>query len=439
MNRRKFIRNAGLTAAGLVAAPYILPSGRLFAATGARIVNHVVLCLFAGGVRNIESVQKGEGNLMPNVLTGTEPITPDIAPAMDPLPASPLSQPLQNYGTLYKEFRYAEGPAGHFAAHTVAMTGRYVDTSLNLNVPPEYPTVFELYRKHSDPAQSARNAWWISNALGPYPALNYSSYPGYGAIYGANFIQPASLISQSGFNALGNMKEFTSADRDKATEIREFLDKNFGNLYSNNAGISNDATDTEQIRLFVKDSLTKAQAGQFADPWGAGASMNNDMANVFFAEEIIKEFQPELLVVNMQDIDICHFDFTSSCNNLRKADFAVAHLWNTIQTTSGMINDTVLIVVPEHGRNLQPNTVLDSYGRPAIDHSAIGDTGDQTSREIFCLVAGPSGVVVQGQAISQTKGESIDVVPTIAKILGFDSGIPAQVSLPGNTLDDAFV
>ena len=98
-----------------------------------------------------------------------------------------------------------------------------------------------------------------------------------------------------------------------------------------------------------------------------------------------------------------------------------------------------MIVVPEHGRNLQPNTVIDTYGRAAIDHTAIGTSGDQTSREIFCLVLGPAGVVVQNQQISQVKGQSIDVVPTIARVLGFDSDIPLSVAPPGQFLADAFV
>ena len=132
MKRRDFLRKAGLTAAGLVAAPYILPSGRLFAATGARLVNHVVVCLFAGGVRNLESVHKADGNLMPNILTGTEAISNDIAFGMSPLPASPIGAPLQTLGTLYKEFRFREGPTGHYSAHTVALTGRYTDASLNI-------------------------------------------------------------------------------------------------------------------------------------------------------------------------------------------------------------------------------------------------------------------------------------------------------------------
>ena len=39
------------------------------------------------------------------------------------------------------------------------------------------------------------------------------------------------------------------------------------------------------------------------------------------------------------------------------------------------------------------------------------------------LILGPTGVVVQDQVFSQEKGESIDIVPTIANILGFVENI----------------
>ena len=68
MERRSFLKKAALTAAGAIAAPYILPSGRLFAASGNRKVNHVVFCMLAGGIRNIESVHQAESNLMSTML-----------------------------------------------------------------------------------------------------------------------------------------------------------------------------------------------------------------------------------------------------------------------------------------------------------------------------------------------------------------------------------
>src|SRR5690606_6268419 len=113
MNRRQFIRKTGMATAGALVLPYVLPGGTLFAPTGTRKANHVVFCLFAGGIRNRESVHKNEGNLMSSILNGNESITGDIAGSMSPLGTSPLSQPLQNFGTLFKEFRYNQGPTGH--------------------------------------------------------------------------------------------------------------------------------------------------------------------------------------------------------------------------------------------------------------------------------------------------------------------------------------
>ena len=436
MKRRKFLQRAAMAAAGAVAAPYILPSGRLFAASGTRLANHVVFCLFAGGVRNLESIQKIDGNLMPNTLDGTEPISQDIIGGMDFLP--PLGGPtLQTQGTLFKEFRYSQGPTGHYNGHTTAMTGVYTSNDLNIKLPPQYPTVFEYYRKHNSPSATALNAWWVSNALGPYPALNFSSDPNYGALYGANFIQPASLISQSGYSVLGQPKTFDPDEKDSITEMRNILDKTFGSQFNpGDAGVVNDEFAAAQIEAYIDNAYSEAISGQYVDPWSVGANvMNSDMYNLFFAEKIIQEFQPELMVVNMQDVDICHSNFTGYANNLRKADYALAKLWETIQSTPGMANDTILIAAPEHGRNLAENTLIDGFGRYALDH-----TNDEMSREIFCLVLGPGGVVKQNQVINTVEGESIDIVPTIAHILGFESDIPSGYRFNmGSVLNQAFV
>ncbi len=432
MNRRHFIRRAGLAAVGALAAPYLLPGGRLFASSGLRKVNHVVFLLFAGGVRNLESVQFNDGNLMPNMLSGGSAVSPDILPAMDFLPPGPLSQPLQNYGTLFRQFRYNAGPTGHYNGHTVAVTGQYVSTDLNIREAPRNPTIFEYYRKHNSPQQTALNCWWVANTLGPYPALNYSSDPAYGAAYGANFISPNFLISQDGFDTLGNPASFSATETDAIRSVRKFANGVFNKAYAGTGeGVVNAENEAHQLQQFMDDIFAKAQSGQFLNPWGAGGSMNNDMYNVMFAEEIIQRFKPELLVVNMQDVDIGHFNFSQYANNLRKADWAAAHLWSVIQSTPGMANDTVLVIAPEHGRNFNPNTSVDAYGRLALDHTAPVDgvSGDQMAREIFCLVVGPPTVVKQGVVVNSVQGESTEIVPVIANLLGFDTNIPGNSGL----------
>ena len=130
-----------MTALRPASAPYILPSGRLFAQTGARKVNHVVFCLFAGGVRNLEAMHKSEGNLMPNVIPGSEPIRQDLLGSITALP-DPFAAPLSSFGTLLKEFRYISGPTGHYNAHATALTGVYSNADVNIRLRPEFPTVF---------------------------------------------------------------------------------------------------------------------------------------------------------------------------------------------------------------------------------------------------------------------------------------------------------
>ena len=437
MKRRSFLKKVGAATAGAFAMPYLLPSGRLFAATGSRKVNHVVFCLYAGGVRNVESVHQNQSNLMENMLkdvSGGFSSQPGIDQA---LPSSPLSgSRLQEFGTLFKEFRFASGPTGHYNGHVTALTGRYNDSTLNLRANPPYPTVFEYYRKYTDPnsAQAATNSWWISDNLGPYPLLNYSSYPGYGAAYGANYIQATSMISAEVYDAIGNPKDFGSSNDKLAAEMKGFCDGVFGDSYNaSEVGVINTTANKEVINGFIDELYQDALAGPGYDSWGFGSYMNNDLRNIYYAEKVLEKFQPELTVLNLQAIDICHSDFTRYCNNIRIADWGVAHLWNMIQNTPGLANDTVLIAVPEHGRNLNPNTLVDAYGRPAYDH-----TNDDTSREIFCMICGPSGVIKQDQTINSIEGESIDIVPTIANLLGFDSAIPGGM-LPGNVLNSALV
>jgi hypothetical protein len=367
---------------------------------------------------------------MPNTLNGNESISGDIIGGMTALP-TPMSNRLQNLGTLFKEFRYTTGPTGHFNGHTTAITGRYADEAIKLKEPPQYPTVFEYYRKHNSTSASAAKAWWISDALGPYPFLNYSNYDGYGALYGANAIQPFSLFSPDVNAFLSNPLLLSDVEKGKADLMREFMNGQFKtSTQLLSSGIKNTPQEAEQIQIFLRTLMQEVAQGLHTNPWGV--PMNSDMYNIYFGTKVMQEFKPELMVINMQGVDIGHFEFTKYANNMRLADFALARLWQTIQSTPGMANDTVLIVAPEHGRNQLPNTLIDVYGRYALDHNS-----DELSREIFCLIAGPSGVVKQGQVISSVQGESIDIVPTIANILGFDTDIPGGL-LPGRVLNEAF-
>lgn len=444
MQRRKFIANAGKAAVGLIAAPYLLPSGRLFAASGARVANHVIFVLFAGGIRNQESVKQQylanqglptQGNVMPNMLAGAQPSQNLVYTPWNPV----LSQPLSQQGTLFTELRYSQGPTGHYNGHTVAMTGNYTETGLNLNINPEFPTLFEYYRKHSDPAKSALNAWWLSEGLGPYPSLNYSRHLSYGPQYGANYLRPATTFGNLGNNFLKEALNYQPDDVKRIDNLTNFLNSNFDLSGVDAGGVVNNAEDRQRVKAFITGILNGDIPFEWPTPSGTQQGASGDLLNIGAAWKVLEAFQPELMVINTFNLDICHSNFSGYIDFLHKADYGIGWLWNKIQgpegSALGLKDDTILICMPEHGRNMQPNQLRDQNQLAAYDH-----TSDQNSREVFSLIVGPPGKVKQNQVVGSAGmpvGESIDIVPTIAHILGFKDEIPGGL-LPGRVLTEAF-
>jgi hypothetical protein len=157
--------------------------------------------------------------------------------------------------------------------------------------------------------------------------------------------------------------------------------------------------------------------------------INEDLRCIAAAAESVQNHQPELLVFNLQGADSCHSNYTAYCENLHLTDYGIARLWEVIQNTPGMANDTVLIVAPEHGRDQHPNSISDQNGLFGFDHASEND-----ARKTFCLVAGTAEVVTQNRTITE-KTESIDILPTIAHLLGFENILP---TLPGKILHEAF-
>ena len=444
MKRRNFIKKAGLAAAGITGVPYILPTGRLFAATGNRVVNHVVYVLFAGGIRNQESVGQQflmnqnaslpEGNVMNNMLTGAAPSGNLIHDPWAPV----LNTPMMEQGTLFKEVEYKTGPTGHYNGHTVAMTGNYTETGLDLNFNPDFPTIFEYYRKHSDPNESAMNAWWISEGLGPYPSLNYSQSSSYGAQYGANYLRPQSILGNAGQSQLGNAVSYQPDDVQRINRIKNILDNNFEQAGEQLPGIQNTPENREQIKNFLLQKIEDTANGnlEVATPGNNPNLLTGDLINISAAWQVLDEFTPELTVINTTNLDVCHDDFSAYLYYLHRADYGIGWLWNKIQSHPVLANDTIMVCMPEHGRNLDRNNIVDANGLGAYDH-----TGDENSRRVFTMIVGPDDKVVQGQALGSPNNpvaESIDVVPTIAHILGFKDSVPSNL-MPGRVLDEALI
>lgn len=443
MKRRQFIRHAGIAAAGAITAPYILPSGRLFAASGSQLAEHVVFVLFAGGVRQQESILQRyladsqgltniEGNVMVNMLNGQQPQAKQVFgtdPAVGPKGSVPIPKLLsgnttfETLGTLFAEVEATR--VGHYAGLNSLVTGNTAFTQ-GLKQKPEFPTIFEYTRRHL--GVPASKVWFVGNGIGnSVPLLNYSLHNDYGAAYGGNFFAPRLTFGAKGEAHLANAKIYHPEEElSPMYKMKYFLDNTFssggGGLLE--YGIQNTEQEREDIRQFMQAVFQKAQNGQLNMP---PVRDNGDLQTIGYACEIIQHFTPTLTVVNLNDVDGCHSNFTGYLRNLHRADHGLAHLWNVIQSTPGMKDNTVLLAIPEHGRNQQPNPILDENDWYAYDHS------DANAQRVFAMMAGPgvqAGLRVGGPA--QPVGTTMDGVPTIAEILGFKDDVMNRGLISGD-------
>ena len=439
MKRREFIKKIGLTAAGAIMSPYILSKGRSFARTNSAYAEHVVLVMFAGGVRHQEAALQGYlhlgqganiptlnnlnngGNIMPNIFNGAAPdplLTPIVygtGSGTSPIPPILLpSNSIQTKGTLFKEVRTYSG--GHYGGWTNLLQGNSV-SSQGLRQKPVYPTLFEYVRREL--GVPASKVWFVGSGIGAsLPLLNYSEHPNYGSKYGANFFAPSVTFGTPGKNWYEDAKVYHPDDElAPIFKMKYFLDNSFANVGKPLPDLRNTEAEKYEISQFMKSMYTKTTSGTVVMPPGTS---NGDAKTVGYTCELIKQFKPTLTVLNLNAVDTCHSNYTEYLKALHAADHSVGFLWDYITTQiPGMdASNTVMIVTPECGRDLNANPIKDVNNYYAYDHS------DANSQRAFASLIGgnvPAGLV-KGDELTQI-GLTTNVVPTVAEILGIKASV----------------
>ena len=437
MKRREFIKKSGTAAGAVIAAPYILPSGRLFAQTGSVMSNHVVMVMFAGGVRQQESVlqryvddsqnEPFPGNIMYNMLNGDSPEQKIVfgtgEGGINPIPQL-LNSTLASQGTLFGEVTALS--RGHYGGLNSLLQGSTV-TSQGLKSKPVNPTIFEYLRRHG--GYSATDNWFIGNGIGnSIPLLNYSVHQDYGAQYGANFFAPNITFGEQCQDFLGDARVYHPENElDPIYQMKYFLDNNFENYAGGLESLGNTEEEKQNIKEFMELMYEKTNNGTIAHP---PVSDNGDLRTVGYACEVLKYFKPALTVVNLTGVDTCHSSFSNYVAALHRADHAVGHLWNLIQNEiPEMANNTVIIATPECGRNEQPNAILDINDWRSFDHS------DENSLRVFTMMAGgatPENLIIGGEG--NPVGYTSDTMLTVADILGVKNDVLNSGLLASGTL-----
>ena len=353
---------------------------------------------------------------MSNILNGATPNLKIVfgtgAGGLNPIPPI-LTNTLQSQGTLFKEVRSLT--TGHYGGWSALLQGNNV-SSQGLKQKPIYPTIFEYLRRHG--GFPATKTWFVGNTVGSsLPLLNYSEHPNYGSKYGANFFAPLVTFGNKGQNYLGDAKVYHPQDElSPMYKMKFFLDNNFANVGNPLPDLKNTEAEKQDIKAFMKAMYTKTTNNTIAMP---PVSDNSDLQTIGYTCELLKWFKPNFTVVTLGNVDSCHSNFTGYLGALHRADHAVGHLWNYIQTQiPDMANNTTMIISPECGRDSNPNVIKDKNDWLSFDHS------DANSRRVFTSMIGP-GIQQNHVVGSDTNpiGRNTDCVPTVAEILGIKNEV----------------
>jgi hypothetical protein len=277
------------------------------------------------------------------------------------------------------------GILGHYVATASIATGRYETFNNFVAQPPPAPTVFEYFRKHA--RRPASDAWVIAPSNG-FRLMGSSGSREYGPRYGAGVILPKHLLASSGAPA----------------DFEHLLQDSYEIAGAVTAGAIDRGLNLEQLSKTLKVSVDEFRRN-------AAALSSPDELSLYVARQLMLVLAPSLLFVTLHDMDVAHTGaFSLYLAGIQRSDRLCAELWQTIQSNPEYKDRTTLLILPDFGR--------DADGDPGGNGFQHHRTGSPIARTTWLLALGPG---IPQNATVDRQIESIDLVPTVGRRLGFDT------------------
>ena len=374
MIERRVLRRDVLRVLAACMADWVLPR-RLSAARAQRARtpgNRVIVVTFGGGVRY-------EDTLAPEGWINIPHLAKEIVPQ----------------GLVYPVARY-DGITGHFNSTGALVTGCRQDVDAYGSEAPVTPTIFELFRReHRLPPEEA----WVIATNKSFGLMGGSKLRAFGDPYSANVLLPKQLLIET-------IKAAVSTDAGPGVEDRHALaERMMSALDEGYEGFGWRVFESGRaIASELRSTLAKSLLDYFNDPT---VPTSGDELTFFMTKEIMNRLAPSLLVVNFWDIDIAHYGaYSLYLEAIKRTDRLVHELWQHAQVLPEYRGRTTLLVVPELGRD------GDVAGNGFANHRS----GDESCRRVWLVAIGAG---VPTGAGTERPIRTVDVAPTVARILGF--------------------
>jgi hypothetical protein len=321
-----------------------------------------VVVTFGGGARDEETfMPEGQENI-PRLLA-------------ELIPRSTFFTQVVNRGIL-----------GHYVATASLATGVYETFNNFAAVAPQYPTVFEYFRK--DLKRPATDTWVVAPSNG-FNRIGESSHRSYGAGLGAGVILPKRLL-KAALSGAGTQYDHLLRDNYETPFYAPELGGNEVELHQM----------AEILKLSLADFT--AHALSLASP---------DELSVYIARQLMRQLAPSLLWITLHDIDIAHSGtYSLYIDGIQRSDRLCADIWSMIQGEPEYAGKTTMFVLPDFGRDSDEDA-----GGNGFQHHR---TGDPLSRTTWMMVMGPG---IRENVVVDRPVESTDLVPTLGSLLGFSA------------------
>ena len=350
MNRRNFLR----ATAGLGAAAALGPTAHWFnilsRAHGAgEDAARLIVLQFGGGTRNRDTIDaSGRGNI------------PRLWGEMIP------------HGTLFTNMR-VEHKVVHPNSTGSMMTGHWEWDDIDWSRPVAHPTIFEIFRRAR---RAPDTAAWVFAYASILAKTGESTAGGYGLQFAANVIEPPTIPRS------------TSLRMDRIMQRAATT----GSAEAGIGAIAECAALARSTSRIAQGGLRSPAAREFLAgeyrAWQAGSGTTSHDA--FLADRAIacmRTFAPAVMAVDFGEIDCAHYgSWSRYVEAIRRTDELTWKIWRATQTLQPYAGRTLLLILPDHGRELE-----ESGGAGFVHHSDFyTDSGaDEGCRRVWMLALGP--------------------------------------------------
>jgi hypothetical protein len=144
---------------------------------------------------------------------------------------------------------------------------------------------------------------------------------------------------------------------------------------------------------------------------GPDAPATGDELTFLIAREVLRRIAPAMLMINFSDMEVAHSGtYSLHLGGIRRADRLCHRMWEFIQSTPSLKDNTTLVIMNEFGRDPDGSSTNGFFNHR---------TDTESCRLAWTMVLGPAAgkPLVVERTVRQ-----IDIAPSIASWMGFECG-----------------